>query len=70
MPLYEYRCKECEHHFEILQRLGDGADGLNCPSCGEERLAKQFSTFAAAAPEGSMAAPMASGGGCCQGTST
>ncbi len=66
MPLYEYRCEECDHNFEILQRLGDGSNGLSCPSCGEERLAKQFSTFAANAPQGATAAPMPSGG-CGQG---
>ncbi len=69
MPIYEYRCEECEHRFEILQRIGEGAEGLSCPSCGVERLEKMFSTFAAAATEGSMAAP-ASGVGCCQGAFT
>lgn len=70
MPIYEYRCQECDHHFEILQRLGDGPEGLACAGCGAAgRLEKMFSTFASAATEGSMAAaPM--GGGCCQGTST
>jgi len=48
MPLYEYRCTECDHRFEILQRMGEGADGLDCPSCGEPRVEKQFSTFASA----------------------
>lgn len=69
MPLYEYRCEECDHRFEILQRLGVGADGLSCPSCGQERLAKQFSTFAASGTQATSAAPMPSGG-CCQGTPT
>lgn len=67
MPLYEYRCEECEHRFEILQRLGDGAEGLTCPSCGTERLAKMFSTFAASATQTSTAAPSA---GCGPGAST
>ncbi len=69
MPLYEYRCTDCNHNFEILQKLGDNADGLACPSCGETRLAKQFSTFASTAGQDSMAAA-APVGGCCQGTST
>ena len=68
MPLYEYRCEACSHEFEILQRLGESADGLSCPSCGIERLEKMFSTFAAAATEGSMAQPVSAG--CCQGTAT
>ena len=65
MPIYEYRCDECDHRFEILQRLGEGAGGLTCPSCGTPRLEKMFSTFAASAPEGQAAQPMS--GGCGQG---
>lgn len=69
MPLYEYRCEACDHRFEVLQRLGDGADGLSCPSCDAVQLEKMFSTFAAAATQGSTAAPSA-GVGCCRGTPT
>jgi putative FmdB family regulatory protein len=47
MPLYEYRCAACDHRFEVLQRMGEGSDGLRCPQCDRERLDKQFSTFAA-----------------------
>lgn len=48
MPLYEYRCRQCDARFEVLQRLGDGAQGLVCPKCESSELSKQFSTFAAA----------------------
>lgn len=48
MPLYEYRCRSCSHRFEVLQRIGQGAEGLLCPRCGAAQLDKQFSTFAAA----------------------
>ena len=60
MPLYEYRCGECGHRFEILQRLGEGSEGLACPRCGARRLAKQFSTFASV---GATEGP-AAGAGC------
>ena len=69
MPLYEYRCSACDHRFEILQRLGETADGLECPQCGVKRLEKMFSTFAASATQGSMAAP-APGAGCGPGAPT
>ena len=69
MPLYEYRCEACDHRFEILQRLGAGAETLSCPRCAAPRLAKQFSTFAATADPGGAAARPAAGG-CCQGTPT
>ena len=69
MPLYEYRCEACDHRFEILQRLGETADGLECPQCGVQRLEKMFSTFAASATQGSMAAA-APGAGCAPGAPT
>ncbi len=65
MPIYEYRCQECDHRFEILQRLGEGSDGLTCPDCSAPRPEKMFSTFAAAT-ETSTAGPASVG--CCQGT--
>jgi putative FmdB family regulatory protein len=47
MPIYEYRCQTCEGRFEVLQRVGAGADGLACPACGALQVTRQFSTFAA-----------------------
>lgn len=65
MPLYEYRCPECGHRFEILQRLGAGAEDVICPGCGREKPEKQFSTFASsAASSGGAMAESAGGGGC------
>ncbi|MCX7973065.1 MAG: zinc ribbon domain-containing protein [Candidatus Aminicenantes bacterium] len=33
MPLYEYRCEDCDSLFEVLQRLNE--DPLKiCPKCG------------------------------------
>jgi putative FmdB family regulatory protein len=53
MPLYEYQCRECRESFEVLQRLGDGPEGLACPKCGGSELSKQYSTFAASSTSGS-----------------
>lgn len=63
MPLYEYRCSECGHRFEVLQRLGAGADDLTCPECGAPAPSKQFSTFSSSAPAGAVA-PSPGGGAC------
>ncbi|MHB1137547.1 MAG: FmdB family zinc ribbon protein [Microthrixaceae bacterium] len=41
MPLYEYRCKNCGHQFEIQQSMSE--DSLTvCPSCEEAELRKVF----------------------------
>jgi len=33
MPLYEYRCRQCERLFDRLERASDPRDGT-CPNCG------------------------------------
>ncbi len=48
MPIYEYRCESCETHFEVLQRVSATDKEVRCPHCGDEKVEKQFSTFAAA----------------------
>jgi putative FmdB family regulatory protein len=44
MPIFEYRCKECENEFETLVR---GSERPQCPSCRSAKLEKLLSTFAA-----------------------
>lgn len=42
MPIYEYRCKACDHEMEAFQKLSD--DPLKeCPACGDLTLIKQIS---------------------------
>ena len=42
MPIYEYRCKECAHEVEALQKLSD-PPLVTCPACGKEALQKLVS---------------------------
>ena len=68
MPIFEYACDDCGTQFEKLVRRSE-ANAVRCPSCGQDHLTTQYSTFAAktngingnAQPEG------ACGGGMCQG---
>ena len=58
MPIFEYLCEDCGSKFEKLVR--SGTNGVHCPSCGQEHLKQQFSTFAAhagGAKEGMPACP-------------
>jgi putative FmdB family regulatory protein len=80
MPIYEYRCTDCDRSFEAFVRPGDG--GAECPKCHGSKLTREMSTFAARAGNGDGAAEFASamansgasngngftgGGGCCGG---
>jgi putative FmdB family regulatory protein len=42
MPIYEYRCTECQHKFESLQKFSD-APLVVCPACGKSALTKLVS---------------------------
>jgi putative FmdB family regulatory protein len=42
MPIYEYRCADCSHRLEALQRLADTPLRV-CPACGKESLTKLMS---------------------------
>ena len=76
MPLYEYRCLECQHEFEALVPAGR-ADQATCPECGVEDVRRLLSMFAAPRASGASAwdaAGTALGGdgasapgGCCGG---
>lgn len=43
MPIFEYRCKECDHKFEALVR---SSAAVACPSCKSASLEKQVSVSA------------------------
>jgi len=45
MPIYEYRCTDCDHSFEAFIRPHDS--GAECPHCGSTKLTRELSTFAA-----------------------
>ncbi len=45
MPIYEYKCRDCDHHLETLQKISD--DPLKkCPACGADRLRRLISLTA------------------------
>ncbi|RMH06362.1 MAG: zinc ribbon domain-containing protein [Nitrospirae bacterium] len=48
MPLYEYICQTCSHHFEMLVQ---GATVPECPSCRSKTVQKQLSVFAVTGSE-------------------
>ncbi len=66
MPIYEYRCEECQTRFETLVRHGDTPC---CPQCQGERLQKLVSAHAVGSgmPDtacGAPPSPMCGAGGC------
>ena len=42
MPIYEYRCENCGHEYEALQKMSD-APLVTCPECHQDGLKKVLS---------------------------
>ncbi|MCK4632173.1 MAG: zinc ribbon domain-containing protein [candidate division Zixibacteria bacterium] len=46
MPIFEFRCKECEHKFEELVSTSEAK--VVCPKCSSDSTEKLLSTFSSA----------------------
>lgn len=47
MPIYEYACPKCRVVFNFLSRRVNPARPPACPKCGNKKMVKQMSGFAA-----------------------
>ncbi|MGI6468919.1 MAG: FmdB family zinc ribbon protein [Syntrophomonadaceae bacterium] len=44
MPIYEYKCRDCERTFEVLTKM-DKRDNVKCPGCQSANIQALFSSF-------------------------
>ena len=68
MPIYEYRCKQCEAEFE--KYVPGAATVVACPTCTSDQVMRKLSVFGlktAGAVASYMPSGMSGGGGCCGG---
>jgi putative FmdB family regulatory protein len=47
MPIYVYRCPQCQETFERLVPMSANNTTAPCPNCGTQDARKQLSSFAA-----------------------
>jgi len=47
MPLYEYKCRQCDKKFETLVSSSKANDPIKCPECGSNETSKLLSSFCA-----------------------
>jgi putative FmdB family regulatory protein len=50
MPIFEYRCSECNSKFEILHKTSQKSDDVSCPKCNSSKIKKLISSFSAKIP--------------------
>ena len=61
MPIFEYVCRGCNHHFEAIVM---GSQTPKCPKCESRKLEQQLSRFAVAGGRSSADAAESNGGAC------
>jgi putative FmdB family regulatory protein len=65
MPIYEYRCAECEQKFEKRRRMSQADDEIACPECGSLDTSRGLSMFAAFSKgNGGTSVSVGGGSGC------
>ena len=68
MPIYEYRCRDCEREFERF--VPTSATAVACPGCASDKVMRRLSLFGARTAgrqAGATATMTGGGGGCCGG---
>jgi len=72
MPIFEYKCKDCETKYEVLHKSSEKQEDIICPNCSSAKHIKLISSFSAnvsgnfdfgGCPDGNCG--MQSPGGCC-----
>lgn len=63
MPFFDYHCQNCDHTFEVLQKLNEPALST-CPSCNQEKLEKLLSAPAIQSSGGGGGGGHVHGPGC------
>lgn len=61
MPIFEYRCRACDHRFEVI--VNRSTKPL-CPACESAELDKQLSVFAVGPAASATPAPEGACGRC------
>ena len=64
MPIYEYRCKDCETVFETFVSSVADADKVVCKKCESKNVVKQISSFSSRMAGSSSGAPAGALSGC------
>jgi len=66
MPLYEFKCRQCETTFEERRPMSEANAPATCPD-GHPGAVRLLSVFASVGAAGAAPAPATGGGACCGG---
>ena len=64
MPIYEYVCRDCKKHFEVLTTSSGTTETVKCPECGSLDVTKTISASNFRMGSGGPAIPSGALSGC------
>ncbi|RUM35504.1 MAG: zinc ribbon domain-containing protein [Desulfobulbus sp.] len=64
MPIYEYVCKDCKKHFEVLTTSSGTTKTVTCPECKSLDVKKTISTSNFRVGSGRSSIPSGALSGC------
>jgi putative FmdB family regulatory protein len=64
MPIYEYVCKKCTKHFEVLSTSSNDAETVKCPECESLEVKKTISSSTFRMSSGGPSTPCGPPTGC------
>lgn len=67
MPVYEYRCEDCNRRFEKRRSYSESDALADCPACEGRRTHRLISSFMAFTSSSNGEAQAVAGGGGCAG---
>ena len=66
MPIFEYKCSECNTKFEVLHKSTAKKGDVSCPKCNSINNKKLFSSFSPSINSDSYSSPGECSTGQCQ----
>jgi putative FmdB family regulatory protein len=57
MPIFEYKCSECNTKFEVLHKSTINQSEVTCPECNSTNNKKLFSAFSSTINSESISSP-------------
>lgn len=64
MPIYEYVCKDCRGHFEVLTSSAESTETIKCKKCGSVNVRKTVSASSFRLGSGGASIPSGALSGC------
>jgi putative FmdB family regulatory protein len=43
MPIYDYRCEDCQTHYEVYHKVREETSDVICPACASHHYKKMMS---------------------------